>query len=110
MKRNASLSLLALFLVAGAAMAAGQTKPATTPQSTIDHSQMQHKHMDHMDHGKTGQHGGASDEFATLDADKSGRLSQAELAKHRLAPHFGMLDANRDGSLTQAEFAAGRGM
>ncbi|ODU52307.1 MAG: hypothetical protein ABS98_04260 [Lysobacteraceae bacterium SCN 69-48] len=73
---------------------------------------MQHEHMDHshMDHGKTAEHGGASDEFTKLDTDKDGSLSKAELAKHRLAPHFGMLDADRNGRLSKAEFDAGKGM
>ena len=95
MKRLTTLSLGALLLATGAAMAAGQ------------------QHGGHQDHGDHANHGTAekdSKEFATLDTNKDGALSKAELAKHRLGPHFGMLDADRDGRLTPAEFAAGRDM
>ena len=80
MKRYASLSMMALFLMAGAAFAGGQT---TTP--TTDHGQ--HKPA------------AADADFTKLDANK-----------HKLAPHFGMLDSNKDGKLSPQEFAAGKGM
>ena len=91
MKRYASLSMMALFLMAGAAFAGGQT---TTP--TTDHGQ--HKPA------------AADADFTKLDANKDGSLSKEELAKHKLAPHFGMLDSNKDGKLSPQEFAAGKGM
>ena len=91
MKRYSSLSMMALFLMAGAAFAGGQT---TTP--TTDHGQ--HKPA------------AADADFTKLDANKDGSLSKEELAKHKLAPHFGMLDSNKDGKLSPQEFAAGKGM
>ncbi|WP_313231838.1 EF-hand domain-containing protein [Stenotrophomonas acidaminiphila] len=103
MKRYASLSMMTLFLMAGAAVAGGQT---TTP--TTDHSQ--HKPMDHKhDHG---QHApaAADADFTKLDTNKDGALSKEELAKHKLASHFDMLDGNKDGKLNPQEFAAGKGM
>jgi Ca2+-binding EF-hand superfamily protein len=51
-----------------------------------------------------------SSEFITLDSNKDGNLSKAELAKHKLGPHFDMLDTDKDGRLSVAEFAAGKGM
>ena len=91
MKRYASLSMMALFLMAGAAFAGGQT---TTP--TTDHGQHKPAAFDA--------------DFTKLDANKDGSLSKEELAKHKLAPHFGMLDSNKDGKLSPQEFAAGKGM
>ena len=41
-----------------------------------------------------------------IDANKDGKLSKAELAKHPMASHMSMVDANKDGSLDAAEFAA----
>ena len=103
MKRYASLSMMSLFLVAGAAFAGGQ---ATTP--TTDHGQ--HKPMDHKKQ-EHGQHKPAADaDFTKLDVNKNGALSKEELAKHKLAAHFGMLDTNKDGKLSSQEFAAGKGM
>ncbi|CAN7334833.1 hypothetical protein [Pseudoxanthomonas sp.] len=104
MKRYASLSMMALFLISGAAFAGGQT---TTP--TTDHGQ--HKPMDHKKQ-EHGQHkpAAADADFTKLDANKDGSLSKEELAKHKLAPHFGMLDSNKDGKLSPQEFAAGKGM
>ena len=104
MKRYASLSMMALFLMAGAAFAGGQTSTPTT-----DHGQ--HKPMDHKKQ-EHGQHKPAASDadFTKLDANKDGSLSKEELAKHKLAPHFGMLDSNKDGKLSQQEFAAGKGM
>ncbi|EKT4102255.1 MULTISPECIES: hypothetical protein [Lysobacteraceae] len=104
MKRYASLSMMALFLMAGAAFAGGQT---TTP--TTDHGQ--HKPMDHKKQ-EHGQHkpAAADADFTKLDTNKDGALSKEELAKHKLAPHFGMLDGNKDGKLSPQEFAAGKGM
>ncbi|HEY0661282.1 MAG TPA: hypothetical protein VGD21_08200 [Lysobacter sp.] len=95
MKRFTTLSLGALLLATGAAMAAGQ------------------QHAGHQGHGDDTSHGAAAQdtkEFAALDKNKDGALSTVELAKHRLGPHFGMLDSDRDGRLSAAEFAAGGDM
>ncbi len=101
MKRMTPLYLLILPIFAGTVLAAG-TKPTT------DHSQIDHSKMDH-DAGHAEQAGNAAG-FTALDRNKDGTLSNAELAKHKLSPHFGMLDVNRDGRLTSAEFDAGKGM
>ena len=97
MKHLATASLLALSLFAATASAAGPSTPPSTPKPTTGH--MDHGKMD----GKTG-------EFAVLDANKDGKLSKAELAKHKLGPHFGMLDADKNGTLSPTEFAAGKAM
>lgn len=44
--------------------------------------------------------------FATLDKNKDGYLSKAELAKHPMAGHFAMMDANKDGKLSPREFSS----
>lgn len=102
MKHLATASLLALCLLAGTALAADPSNPPSAANPTTGHAQQ--GHMDHakMD-GKTG-------EFAALDANKDGKLSKAELAKHKLGPHFGMLDADKNGTLRPTEFAAGKAM
>lgn len=69
---------------------------------------MDHGKMD--DHADQGKPDSKTTEFAALDANKNGKLSKAELAKHKLGPHFGMLDANKNGTLSPAEFAAGKAM
>jgi hypothetical protein len=95
MKKAITLSFCTMLLVSGTVLAAGQD------------------HAGHQGHGGHTGHDVAkpvSDEFATLDANKDGALTKAEIAKHRLAPHFGMLDGDRNGSLSAGEFAAGRDM
>lgn len=44
--------------------------------------------------------------FATLDGNKDGKLSKAEMAKHPMAAHFAMLDTNKNGYLSSKEAAA----
>lgn len=44
--------------------------------------------------------------FSTMDKNKDGFLSKAELAKHPMAGHFDMMDANKDGKLSPREFAS----
>ena len=111
MKYLATASLLALSLVASTASAAGQTKPSSPTKPTTGHAQQ--GHTDHgkldnrVDHGKPP---GTTSEFAALDANKDGKLSKAELSKHKLGPHFGMLDVNKNGILSPTEFAAGKAM
>jgi len=91
MSRNASLFLLALSLLSAIAVAHAHDGP----------------HPPKVE--KTGQ-AIKSSEFTTLDSNKDGNLSKAELAKHKLGPHFDMLDTDKDGRLSVAEFAAGKGM
>lgn len=70
------------------------------------HDSMSKHHGKMMDHHKM-----AADEFASLDKNRDGKLSKAEIpAGHPLAAHFGMLDANKDGTLSKAEFAKHHGM
>lgn len=100
MKRITPLYLLVLPIFAGTVLAADQSNPPPTgTKPTTDHSQMGHSKM-----------AGNTAEFTALDRNKDGMLSKAELAKHKLLPHFGMLDANRDGRLNSAEFELGKGM
>lgn len=109
MKRITPLYLLLLPMFAGTVLAAGQSNlPTTGTKSTADHSQMDHGKMDH--HAGHGEQAGNTAEFTALDRDKDGTLSKAELAKHKLFPHFDMLDVNRDGRLTSSEFDVGKGM
>lgn len=106
MKHFTLLLPLALYFGSGAALAAEPQNTSQPAPTTKDHSQMGRSHADH---GQTKREP-TPDDFAKLDVNKDGTLSKAELAKHRLGPHFGMLDTNRDGKLTQVEFSAGQGM
>ena len=45
----------------------------------------------------------SSEKFAALDADKSGALNEAELAKYNAAISFDSADADNDGRLTLSE-------
>jgi hypothetical protein len=100
MKNTASLLLLSLAAVTGAALAGDPPKASSNPApTTSDHSKMSH-----------GEHATNADAFAALDANKDGFLSKAELAKHPMAAHAGMVDSNKDGKLSKSEFAALEGM
>lgn len=62
--------------------------------------------MGKMDHGKM-----AVTEFASLDANKDGKIGKGEVpSTNPLSQHFSMLDADKDGSLSRAEFAKFHGM
>ena len=90
-----SLALLSLSLAAGPALAVDQAAPK--PAGHSDHAHMEHAPAKPV----TG-----SEVFASFDANKDGKLSKTELAKHPMAGHMSMVDANKDGSLDAAEFAA----
>lgn len=111
MKDLATASLLAIFLFAAKTSAADPSNPPSTAKPTTNSAEqghMDHSKMDnHADHGKQD---GMTGEFATLDANKDGKLSKAELSKHKLGPHFDMLDADKSGTLSPTEFAAGKSM
>lgn len=48
--------------------------------------------------------------FTALDADKDGKVTQAEAQKNALVTQsFGMADANHDGALSKEEFMAAFG-
>lgn len=71
---------------------------------------MEHGEMP-MDHGKNAMDHAApapaaSNAFQTLDSNKDGKLSKAEMAKHPMAAHFAMLDADKNGYLSPKEAAA----
>jgi Ca2+-binding EF-hand superfamily protein len=118
MKRMHTSLLLLLLLPATAGVAfaqAPQTMSTNPPASTAQHGQMDHGAMGHgqmdrsskkpADHAKM-----AANEFASLDKNKDGKLSAAEVpAKSALKPHFSMLDANKDGALSKAEHAKHHG-
>ena len=93
--KSMSFALLALSLAAGPALATGQDAPK--PAGHADHA--------HMNHAPASPAAG-SEAFASFDANKDGKLSKAELARHPMAGHMSMVDANKDGSLDAAEFAA----
>ena len=91
---------LATALVVPAAFAADQqSAPPTGQYDKTDPQKGQ------TDHSKM-----ASAEFASLDKNKDGKLTQDELADSPLAAHFSMLDTDKDGSLSKAEFAKGHSM
>ncbi|CAN4279917.1 hypothetical protein LJR125_002814 [Pseudoxanthomonas sp. LjRoot125] len=46
--------------------------------------------------------------FASVDANKDGRLSRDEVKDGRLASRFDALDTNKDGFLSKDELAAGK--
>ncbi len=83
---------------------------------SMDHGGM---HMDHpgmagkppagMDHHAMGHAApapGAGNAFAKLDANRDGKLSKAEMAKHPMVAHFPMLDTDKNGYLSPTEAAA----
>lgn len=111
MKDIATASLLVLSLFAGTASAADPSNPPSTAKPITGHADQRHidhgKMNNHADHGKQD---GKTAEFTTLDANKDGKLSKAELSKHKLEPHFGMLDTDKSGTLSPTEFAAGKAM
>jgi len=92
--KQVSILLLATALAAGNALAVPQSNP----------------HASHAGHGTPAaapaQPDPSTKVFDALDADKSGLLSQAELAKHPMAAHASMVDADDDGSLSREEFTA----
>ena len=47
----------------------------------------------------------ASPSFVQIDANKDGKISKDEMAKHPKAGHFSKMDADKDGFLNQDEFA-----
>lgn len=49
---------------------------------------------------------GKGQSFATLDTNKDGFLSKAEIAKHSKSGHATMVDADKDGRLSPKEFKA----
>ena len=88
----------ASLVIAGIlAVSSGQLFAAKAP---ID------SYKDHAQHV----HGTRARTFEALDANRDGRLSKAEMAKHPLAAHSAMVDANKDGSLSKDEFLALQGM
>lgn len=52
-----------------------------------------------------GKHHGSGDHLSKLDADKDGRISQAEAAGSPLAARFAEMDANKDGYVDAADRA-----
>lgn len=74
----------------------------------MDDHGMGHHGMDHQRGGHQGMPGGAAPKkaFADWDANKDGKLSREEMAKHPMANHFGMMDANKDGFLSPKELSS----
>ena len=44
--------------------------------------------------------------FQSLDGNKDGKLSKAEMGKHPMAAHFAMMDTDKNGYVSTAEAAA----
>jgi len=68
---------------------------------------MDHQGMDHQGGEHEGMPGGPAPKkaFSEWDANKDGKLSREEMAKHPMAAHFGMMDANKDGYLSPKELS-----
>ena len=93
---------LAMALVASAAFA-GDQQPAQPPAGQYDKTSPQ---KGQMDHSKM-----ATADFASLDKNKDGKLTQDEVpVDNPLAAHFAMLDTDKNGSLSKAEFAKHQSM
>lgn len=67
-----------------------------------------HHGMGHPRSPAQGKHGGTAPKqaFADWDANKDGRLSKTEMAKHPMSAHFAMMDADKDGYLSPKEYAS----
>lgn len=102
MKYALPVFALSLLMPVGAAMAVDSVKASGS--RVMDHSKMEHGQHGQMADTKAG------DVFSGLDANKDGKLSRSEMAKHPKASHFSMLDTDKDGSLSPAEYAKAKGM
>ena len=71
----------------------------------MKHDGASHQAADHAKHAATTPSAG-SGAFAKLDANKDGKLSKVEMAKHPMAAHFPMLDTDKSGYLSPQEAAA----
>ena len=71
----------------------------------MKHDGASHQAADHAKHAATTPSAG-SGAFAKLDANKDGKLSKVEMAKHPMAAHFPMLDTDKNGYLSPKEAAA----
>lgn len=71
----------------------------------MKHDGASHQAADHAKHATTTPSAG-SGTFAKLDANKDGKLSKVEMAKHPMAAHFPMLDTDKSGYLSPQEAAA----
>jgi hypothetical protein len=96
MKSATALLVLGVLTAASAPLAASPVQPPPMGHDRMGHS------------GKPASP--ARNAFTALDANRDGRLSRTEFARHRLGAHFSMLDTSHDGSLNQAEFAATKRM
>jgi len=72
----------------------------------MEHSGKASAGMDHHAMGHAAPAPKAGSAFAKLDANRDGKLSKAEMAKHSMAGHFPMLDTDRNGYLSPKEAAA----
>ena len=102
MRNLISVVALATALVATTSFA-GDQQPAQPPSGQYDKSGAQ---KGQMDHSKM-----ASVDFASLDKNKDGKLTQDEVpADNPLSAHFAMLDADKNGTLSKAEFGKAQSM
>lgn len=93
MNKFASSMALGLLALSTSVMASGQD-----PHSK-DHAAV--------GHAKPATQTKAQQEFRTLDKNKDGNLSKAELpSNHPMASHFQMMDTDKDGALSEAEYTA----
>ena len=75
------VSALALLLAAGAAFAQQSPPPASTGTSSMDYSKLDTNGDGVISKDEAKGDPTLSSQFSTLDADKDGKLSSAELAK-----------------------------
>jgi hypothetical protein len=105
MKTTSLVSALALATMTAAGLTTLALAQQTTTPATPPVTEMGPDAMPGMGHGRGGMMAGPGLDFATLDADKDGKITKAEMEDYRAA-RTAEIDADGDGFLSADELAA----